>query len=58
MDDWQKIRRLRLEIAAAWEQHEIAIAGRVLTPADVAVETQIHRMEAILQALEERNPNE
>jgi hypothetical protein len=58
MDDWLKIRRLRMEIAFAWEQHEIAIAGRTLTPDDVAVEAQIHRMEAILAALEARNPDE
>jgi H2-forming N5,N10-methylenetetrahydromethanopterin dehydrogenase-like enzyme len=52
MDDKDKIEHLRRTIAAAWDRHAFAIAGRALSAIDVAAEDQIHRLEMVLEAFE------
>jgi geranylgeranyl pyrophosphate synthase len=50
--DSDQIARLRTAIEEAWANYLAVIAGRGLHAADVEVEQQIHRMEAILAAWE------
>jgi hypothetical protein len=50
--DSDLIALMRAAIEEAWVNHLAVIAGRGLHAADVEVEQQIHRMEAILAAWE------
>jgi hypothetical protein len=52
MPKQEQIARMHEIIDRAWSDHLKTISGRILRPADVAVEQQLHRMEDHLQAWE------
>jgi hypothetical protein len=60
MDDAnsEKVEQLRRTIDKGWLNHFAAISGRRLTPIDVEVEVQLHKMESILAEWETRRPND